>query len=295
MKETCAKVAMTRSLSIIKVMNSFKTYRSNVRKCLDEKLPSCFPSAVWGDVTMCVYVLHNKYSCSSCAFRSWCCLCSSKRSRCLTYCRHFVALCEANYRFFNPNFRLWQNLTATFGLLISVDNLFTRPFCIFNAQSSPVQKRRAAERFAASLDNVFCFFPAYLSHCWAKWRQWTGCLRLSNTSSSAVQACSVWASPVLCGGSEKVLYDCRQAVLSHRELNQPQKSTRGCFVSISPNKNFHIAFDSFNYKKLIKYSWDLLKSLFPALLEFSGGIAPVFSRNVHWKPICPGSDERRIV
>ncbi|KAH6561878.1 hypothetical protein BASA60_011317 [Batrachochytrium salamandrivorans] len=55
MKTTCPKVAITRWLSMIKVMTWFKKHRIAVQAYLDEKLPSCRPSAAWWVLMMTVH------------------------------------------------------------------------------------------------------------------------------------------------------------------------------------------------------------------------------------------------
>ena len=47
MKTTCPKVALSRWLSMIKVMKWFKKHRIVVQTYLDEKRPACRPSAGW--------------------------------------------------------------------------------------------------------------------------------------------------------------------------------------------------------------------------------------------------------
>ncbi|KAH6587745.1 hypothetical protein BASA50_011136 [Batrachochytrium salamandrivorans] len=55
MKTACPKVAITRWLSMIKVMTWFKKHRIAVQAYLDEKLPSCRPSAAWWVLMMTVH------------------------------------------------------------------------------------------------------------------------------------------------------------------------------------------------------------------------------------------------
>jgi hypothetical protein len=55
MKTTCPKVALTRWLSMIKVMSWFKKHRIAVLAYLDEKLPPCRPSTAWWVLMMAVH------------------------------------------------------------------------------------------------------------------------------------------------------------------------------------------------------------------------------------------------
>ena len=55
MKATCPKVALSRWLSMIKVMKWFKKHRIDIQAYLNEKLPPCRPSAAWWVLMMTVH------------------------------------------------------------------------------------------------------------------------------------------------------------------------------------------------------------------------------------------------
>ncbi|KAH8944818.1 hypothetical protein BDL97_12G005300 [Sphagnum fallax] len=64
MKTTCPKVALTRWLSMIKVMSWFKKHRIAVLAYLDEKLLPCRPSAAWWVLMMAVHSFAQEASLS---------------------------------------------------------------------------------------------------------------------------------------------------------------------------------------------------------------------------------------
>jgi hypothetical protein len=62
MNTTCPKVALTRWMSMIKVMSWFKKHRITVLAYLDEKLPPCRPSAAWWVLMMAVHSFAQEVS-----------------------------------------------------------------------------------------------------------------------------------------------------------------------------------------------------------------------------------------
>ena len=288
MKTTCPKVALTRWLSMIKVMNWFKKHRIDVQAHLDDKRPPCRPSSGWWVLMMAMHSFAQESSLVFTRIQGLTTLVSQQVAELSNLSRTFCRLVGGKGPLIQSEVEVMAQVTAESGGLVVVDTfaapvasieLFIRGLGTFvSSKLDEVPSEDGVRLQLIKLVSTMFMSAAYQLTLITVERN-----EANERASPADQLPPVmphelakYSRADFCATVRKHILRLRAAKFTPHQIEQIEEEHGELVRAYHAEETLRLSLDACDATTSFKRGWGILGSRFPSLHAFAGGLATVF-------------------